>query len=87
MTKFTVISGTIKKTVGAKKFHTAGDEIELDAAEAALINKKSVVVEASSVHAAKAKAKADAKAAVEKAEKEALESIDAETKKSKGGGK
>jgi hypothetical protein len=87
MPKFIVITGSVKKTVqlpagGTKKLHHVGDELELSADEAAALNKRGPVVEPLEVHKARAKAKSDAKAAVEAAEKEAAEKL-----KPKGGGK
>lgn len=84
MPKFTIISGSIKQN---KKVHTVGAELEISIEDAALFNKKHPCVELSEVHNAKKKAAADAKATIEKAEKEALEKLDAEAKKSKGGAK
>jgi hypothetical protein len=87
---FIILKGSIKKTVersdgSLKRMHQAGDEIELTTEDAALVNKKGKVIESLDVHKARAKAGADAKAAVEKAEKDAAEKLKLE--KAKGGGK
>lgn len=84
MPKFTVITGSIKAN---KKLHHPGDELELSVEEAARINAKGLFVELTETHAAKAKAQADAKAAIEKAEKEAAAKLEAAAKQPKGGGK
>ena len=70
MPTFIVLHGSIKS--GGKQ-HKAGSEIELSAEAAAAINKKGKIVESADLSKAKVKAAADAKAAVEKAEKDAAE--------------
>lgn len=77
MPRFIVVSGAIKSN---KKYHQPGAELELSVDEAARLNAKGVCVELLEAHVAKAKAQADAKAAIEKAEKDAAAKL-------KGGGK
>lgn len=77
MPKFTIISGSIKQN---KKVHGVGAELELSIEDAARINKKEQCVELSDVFNARKKAEAEAKAAVEKAEKDAAEKLKAAQK-------
>lgn len=76
MPKFIILEGSIHKPVkrgdgSTKSIHTEGEEIEFSAEEAAFINRKGPKLEPLELHAARAKAKADAKTAIEKAENEA----------------
>lgn len=93
MAKFIILVGSIKKTEVVRrgdkdhhigKMHSVGAVIDLDPEEAERINKKGPIVEPLEVHQAKAKAKIDAKEAVEKAEHHAKLKLDGEKK---GGGK
>ena len=91
MSKFLILKGSIKKSIktangSTKRLHKAGDEIELSADEAAEINAKGKLIEPVDVAHARTKASADAKAAIDKAEKDAAAkaAVDAKTK---GGGK
>lgn len=87
MAKFIILVGSIKTTTTVQrngkdvhigKLHSAGDEIELDTAEAEQINKKGPILEPIGVRDARVKAEKDSKAAIEKAAADA---------KAKGGGK
>lgn len=78
MPKFIVVNGSVKKD---KKVHQVGAVLELPIEEVERINRKGIFLELAETHAAKAKAESDAKAAIEKAEKDAAEKL------KKGGGK
>lgn len=84
MAKFTVISGNVKHE---GKFHGIGAEVDIDPKVAAAVNLKGNFLELSDVREAKAKAEADAKKAIAKAEKEAAAKLAAEADAKKGGAK
>lgn len=91
MAKFIILSGSIKQG----RVFGEGEEIDLSPEEAARINKKGPILEATSVRDARVKASDTQKATVAEAERKAaeelelaqLEADEKATKSKKGGGK